>query len=300
MERREVSFISGGEQIAAWDFQPGSDSTGTEGSGPVVVMAHVLGAVRETGLEPFARRFAEAGVRALAFDYRYFGASTGEPRQLLDIRCQLDDWRAAIAYARSVGGVDPDRVAIWGASFSGAHVITMAAEDSRVAAAVAQSPMADGVAALRAFRPGRLARALIAGARDEWAHLRGRPPVYIPLVGPPGATAALTTDDAMTGYVGNLVPEVTTWQNRYTPRLNLRFPLYRPVRGAKRIGCPIQVAVCDRDTVTFPEPAARVAELAPRGEARHYDSDHYEIYVGDVFEQAVAHQTEFLRRILRT
>ena len=295
MERREVSFISGGEQVAAWEFRP--DVTGTEGTVPVVVMAHVLGAVREAGLEPFARGFAEAGIMALVFDYAHLGASTGEPRQLLDINRQLDDWRAAIAFARSLEGADPERVAIWGASMSGGHVITLAAEDRRLAAAVAQTPMADGLAALRAFSPSRLVRAILAGVRDEWSRLRRRPPSYIPIVGPAEATAGLTTDDAVHGYM-RLVPEVTTWQNRYAARLNLRFPFYRPVRRAERISCPLLVCVGDRDGVTFPEPAARVAELAPRGEARHYDSDHYDIYVGELLERAVADQAAFLRHNL--
>jgi uncharacterized protein len=294
MERREVSFISGGEQIAAWEYA----AAGTDGAGPVVVMAHVLGAVRGAGLEPFARRFAEAGIRALVFDYAHLGASTGEPRQLLDIGRQLDDWRAAISFARSLDGADPDRVAIWGASMSGGHVIAIAAEDPRLAAVVAQTPMADGRAALRAFSAGRLARAILAGLRDEWSRLRRRPPLYLPIVGPPDAIAALTTDDAVNGYLG-LVPEVTTWQNRYAARLNLRFAFYRPVRRAHRISCPILVCVGERDGVTFPAPARRVAELAPRGEAREYDSDHYEIYRGEVFERAVADQTEFLRHNLR-
>jgi pimeloyl-ACP methyl ester carboxylesterase len=294
MERREVSFISGGEQIAAWEY-----AAGTEGTVPAVVMAHGLGGVRDAGLDPFARRFADAGMRVLVFDYRHFGASTGEPRQLLDIDRQLDDFRAAFAHARALDGVDPDRVAIWGFSFGGGHAVTLAAEDRRIAAAVAMCPMADGLSALRAFSPRRLVASMLAALRDESRRLRGRPPHYIPLVGPAEATAALTTDDAMTGYIGNLVPEVTTWRNRYTPRLNLRFPFYRAVRRAGGIACPIHVTVCDRDTVTFPEPAARVADLAPRGEARRYDSDHYEIWVGELFERAVADQTEFLRRNLQ-
>jgi uncharacterized protein len=298
MDRREVSFISGGEQIAAWEFR-GSDPRGTEERDPIVVMAHGLGGVREAGLERFALRFADAGMRVLVFDYRHFGASTGEPRQLLDIGRQQDDYRAAVAYARSLDGVDPNRVAIWGFSFGGGHVIAVAAEDPRLAAAVVLCPMADGRAALRAFSPSRLTRAVAAGLRDQWAGLRGVPPHYIPLVGPPDATAALTTDDAMSGYIRNLVPEVTTWQNRYTARLNLRFPFYRAVREAGGIRCPILVCGCARDTVTFPEPAQQVAAAAPRGEGRQYDSDHYEIWAGELFERTAADQTAFLSRSLR-
>jgi dienelactone hydrolase len=260
-------------------------------------MAHGLGGVREAGLEPFAERFAAAGFTVVVFDYAHFGGSTGEPRQLLEIGGQLDDWRAAVAYARSLESVDPERVAIWGTSFGGGHVITIAAEDHRLGAAIAQVPMADGIAAARRFGARKLVWSTGAGIRDEFARLRGRPPFYAPLTGPANGNAALTADDAERGYA-RLIPEPTTWQNRYTARLNLRFPGYRPVRHADRIACPILVCVCEQDGITPPEPAARVAELAPLGELRRYEGRHFDIYVGDLFERAVTDQTTFLRNKL--
>jgi dienelactone hydrolase len=114
MDRRDVTFDSGGERCAAWLYTPD-----TPGPHPIVVMAHGFGAVRAARLWAFAERFAAAGLAALVFDYRYFGDSGGEPRQLLDVSRQLDDWRAAIAFARSLDGVDPERVAAWGSSFGG-------------------------------------------------------------------------------------------------------------------------------------------------------------------------------------
>ncbi len=288
-----MSFISGGEQIAAWLYEP--DGGGTA---PCVVMANGLGGVREAGLPPYAERFAAAGLAVVVFDYRHFGASTGEPRQLLDIGRQLDDWRAAIAFARSLEGVDPERVAIWGTSFGGGHAITIAAEDHRLAAAIAQVPMADGIAALGVFSVRRALRASWNGLRDELARLRGADPVYAPLTGPPGSAAALVDDDAEAGY-GRLVPERSTWQNRFTARLLLRFPLYRPKRSAGRIECPLLVCVCDRDGVTPPGAAVEAAERARRGEVAHYDGRHFDIYVDELFERAVADQTAFLERNLQ-
>jgi uncharacterized protein len=293
VSRREVSFISGGEQIAAWLYEP----RGTEGTVPAVVMAHGLGGVREAGLAPYAERFAAAGMRVLVFDYRHFGASTGEPRQLLDIARQLDDWRAAIAYARSLRGADPGRVAVWGTSFSGGHALTIAAEDHELAAAVAQNPMADGIAAARMFTPAQLAWCLRMGLRDELARLRGAPPVYVPLTGPPGGRAALTNDGAERGYA-QIVPDRSTWQNRMTARLLLRFGRYRPVARAGAIRCPLLVCICDEDHITPPGPAAEAASRAPRGETIHYDGRHFDIYVGELFERAVADQTAFLERHL--
>jgi uncharacterized protein len=296
VERREVSFISQGEQLAAWLYEDRVKGPGP--LAPVVVMAHGLGGVREAGLAPFAERFAAAGLRVMVFDYAGFGGSTGEPRQVVDIERQLGDWRAAIGFARGLDGVDADRVAIWGTSLGGGHAITIAAEDSKLAAAVANAPMADGIAAARRIEPRRLAWGAGMGARDELARLRGQAPVYMPMTAPVGGMAAMTADDAHRGYA-RIVPERSTWQNRMAARLMLRFPLYRPVRGAAGIRCPILVCICDRDGITPPEPAARVAADAPRGEARHYGGGHFDIYVDELFEQASADQTEFLVRNLQ-
>ncbi|MCL6646188.1 MAG: alpha/beta hydrolase, partial [Dehalococcoidia bacterium] len=138
--RERVTFESEGVPIAAF-FYPG------EGPGPsrrpCVVLGHGLGAVKEARLTAFAERFAAAGLACLAFDYRHFGESGGEPRQLVDIRRQQDDWRAAIGFARSLERVDPDRVGLWGTSFSGGHVLEVAAGDGRVRAAVVQVPFVD-------------------------------------------------------------------------------------------------------------------------------------------------------------
>ena len=46
-------------------------------------MAHGFSGVREQRLDAYAERFAQAGLAVLVFDYRHFGASGGEPRQLL-------------------------------------------------------------------------------------------------------------------------------------------------------------------------------------------------------------------------
>ena len=135
-------------------------------------MAHGFSATRDLRLDAYAERFCAAGIGALLFDYRHFGASAGEPRQLLDIRRQHADYRAAVAYARGLDWVDPDRVALFGSSFSGGHVIAVAAQDPRIAAVVSQCPFTDGLATLpklgvlnaaqadarRAARPARSAR----------------------------------------------------------------------------------------------------------------------------------------------
>src|SRR2546423_7564002 len=120
MQRSDVTFQSGGTRCAAWLYRPAENGGSPT---PCVILAHGFSGVRDQRLDAYAERFAQAGLTALVFDYRYFGDSDGEPRQLLDIRRQLEDWRAAITHARALEGVDPARIAIWGTSFSGGHVM---------------------------------------------------------------------------------------------------------------------------------------------------------------------------------
>ena len=144
--RRDVSLTSGEDTCAAWLYLP----TGVT-SPPVVILGHGLGATREMRLDAFAERFARAGIAALAFTYRHFGDSGGQPRQLLSIKRQLADWDAAIAWVKNRRDVDGTRIAVWGSSFGGGHSITVASRHPELKAAVAQCPFTDGLASALAL-----------------------------------------------------------------------------------------------------------------------------------------------------
>jgi uncharacterized protein len=260
-------------------------------------MAHGFGAVREASLDPYARRFADAGLAVLVFDYRYFGHSDGEPRQLLDIGSQLEDWRAAVAYARGLEAVDPERIALWGTSFSGGHVIQTAARDSGIGAVVAQVPFLDGIKTVTTNTVESLARLTAAGVKDELSRLRGRDPHYVPLVGEPGELAAMTTPDAKPGYLA-LLGSDTPWENKVCARIFLRIATYRPISSIKQIRCPLLICACDQDLITPPGSAYKAADLAEDAQLERYPGGHFDIYFGEVFENAAASQTEFFTQHL--
>ena len=291
MSRSDVWFDSWGDRCAAWLYRP----DGATDSVPCVVLAHGFTGIRELRLDTYAERFCQAGLAALVFDYRHFGASEGEPRQLLDIRRQLADWASALTYARALEGIDSDRVAIWGTSFSGGHVQATAARDRRVAAAVAQVPFADGLVNLPFLGLRHLMRLTREGLRDQIGALVGRPPHMIKSVGPPGSLAVMTSPDAEPGFRA-LVPEGLNWIDEAAARICLRVGSYRPGRLASRIRCPILYCVAEDDVITPPEPAARAAQAAPRGELRRYPIKHFDPYVGEWFERVAADQVEFLAR----
>ncbi|KAJ1684656.1 hypothetical protein LUZ63_020411 [Rhynchospora breviuscula] len=286
--RLDVQFPSGADTCAAWLYVP--ERPAGPRRPPVVVLGHGLGGVREMRLDAVAERFAEAGLAALVFDYRHFGASGGEPRQLLSVRRQLADWDAAVAYAAQRPEVDGDRVAIWGSSFGGGHVLAVAARHPELMAVVSQCPFTDGPASSLALGPAGAARLLPAALRDLAAAARGRPPVTVPLAGEPGTTAMMTTPDALPGYLA-LVPEGSTFRNEVAARLALRITAYRPGRLARRASAPVMVSVCEHDGVAPPGPTLRHARRAPRGEVRTYPVGHFDVYRGEAFEQVNADQT---------
>jgi fermentation-respiration switch protein FrsA (DUF1100 family) len=294
MQRLDVSFTSGDAQCAAWLYRPAGEE-----AVPLVVMAHGFSATREQRLDAYAERFGAAGIGVLLFDYRHFGASGGEPRQLLDIRAQLADFHAAIAYGRALGWVDRERVALFGSSFSGGHVLQAAADDGAIAAVVSQCPFTDGLASLPKLGLRNIVMAIIAGLRDQLGALAGRTPFYVPAVGPPGTFAIMSTPDAMPGFAGITPPE-TLWENRVAARVGLRVGIYRPGRAAARLTCPVLFCICDRDSVAPASTAVRYAAKARHGEVKRYPVGHFEIYVGEIWEQAVSDQTEFLVRTLTT
>jgi dienelactone hydrolase len=294
-ERTDVTFTSGGLACAAWLYRPEAADRPV----PCVVMAHGFSATREEGLADYAERFAAAGMAVLVFDYRHFGDSEGEPRQLLEIGRQHDDYRAAIAYARALDFVDADRIALFGSSFSGGHVVCVAATDERLAAVVAQCPHADGIATLRVLAPKNAARATLDGIVDQVGALVGRPPRMIPAVGAPGTLAAMTAPEAEPGFTA-LVPDGSRWRNEVAARVMLHIALYRPITKAPKVRCPLLICACDRDETTPPQAAVKMGERAPRGEVRHYPVGHFDIYKGAAFEQAVADQVSFFEKHLVT
>lgn len=289
--REDVRIPSHGEQLAAYVYRPDSAA----GNAPCVVMAHGWSATRDDGLPGYAEAFRDAGFVVMLFDYRHFGASTGEPRQLLDIRRQHDDYRAVVAWARELGGVDPDRVVLFGSSFSGGHVLAVAATDARIAAVISQAPFTDAIPTLMLVPLRNVVRFVVAAVRDQAGAWLGRPPVLVPAVGEPGAFGAMTAPEAKPGFDA-IVPSDSKWRNEFAARMMLTFPFYRPGRKAAKLKMPVLICICDSDETTPIGPALSAAKLAHRAELRRYPYGHFDIYHDP---QVKADQVAFLRRTVQ-
>ena len=287
----DVRIPCHGEQLAAYVYRPGS----TQGDAPCVVMASGFSGTRDDGLPGYAEAFRDAGFVVVLFDYRHFGASTGEPRQLLDIARQLDDYRAVIEWARGLDGVDPDRIVLWGTSYSGGHVLTLAAADDRIAAVIAQGPYTDSIATMMCVAPRNIARFVVEALRDQLGAWLGRPPRLVPALGAPGTFAVITAPGYESAFAAVAAPN-SKWRNEFAARLMLTFGFYRPGLKAKHLKMPLLITVCDQDAITPAAPAVKAAERAPRAELRRYPYAHFDIYQDP---QAKADQVAFLQRTVQ-
>ena len=291
-QRRDVEFQSGGVTCRAWLYLPASDAPR-----PVMVMAHGLGGVKVMRLDAFAERFCAAGYACLVFDYRHFGASDGEPRQQLDVGKQLQDWKAAVAYARACPQVDGRRVILWGTSFSGGHVLSTAADVPGIAAVISQCPFTNGLASGLALNPVSSLKVTALALRDQLGGWLGAQPVMVQTAGHRGEAALMTAPDAVPGYLGLLSEkDATGFRNEVAARFGLQIIRYFPGLKTPKIPCPVLFCVCDTDTVAPAKPTLYHARRAPKGEIKRYPDGHFDIYVGEAFEHVVKDQIEFLQR----
>jgi hypothetical protein len=298
IERRPIHFQVDGTDVRGVLYLPRSTAKLA-----CVVLAHGFSGTMDWILPSFAERFASAGLAALTFDYRHFGASGGEPRQLVDVVEQRADLRAAVDFARRQPEIDAERIALWGTSLGGSHVALAAAEDARITALVLNMPALDplvggNVPAKRkrldvswAAIACTTLQLLAAAVHDALRAALGRSPRYLAVYGEPGT--AFFTDPELADNFARVTASSPTWENRVAARFLLGLPRYR--KGTmERIAAPILVCLAEHDLEVSTSYVKRTVAKAKRAEVRVYSAGHFEMYHGDALEKVVADQTAFL------
>jgi|GEM_PF-19147 len=156
---KQITFYCDGAALYAKLFFPRGFSA--TGHWPAVVLGHGFNGI-SIGIEKYGARFAERGLVAMVIDYRSYGPSEGIARLLdpdpsndtktvwvetarvrlkrtsLNAFAQGEAYRAAVSYIQGEPGVDPNRIGIWGSSYSGGVVVNTAGLDARVKAVTSQ------------------------------------------------------------------------------------------------------------------------------------------------------------------
>lgn len=248
IQARPVSFTVQGDRLAATFYTPDDDPAPK----PCVVLGHGWSMVAGGDLEDYARAVVRRGLCALTFDYRNLGNSEGEPRQHIDPWKQVEDFRAAISFVRTLEQVDGDRIGIWGSSYGGGHTLTVTALDSRVKCTVSQVPTIDSWRAAR----GRLDEAAWAARdaaflADREAAFRGEPMQMIATISDDPGVKAAYPDAASFSYMSGQGKICPAWRP-YTTVASLEAALsYVPGAYLHRIAeTPLLMVIADSDTTT--------------------------------------------------
>jgi fermentation-respiration switch protein FrsA (DUF1100 family) len=247
VQRQDVEFTAeGGVTLRGWLFTPEEP-----GRYPAITMAHGYAAVRDHGLERFARTFAQDGFVVLVHDHRGFGVSDGEPRRDVDPWRQIADWRRAICYLETLPEVDPKRIGLWGTSYAGGHAIMLGATDRRLRAVVAQVPTISGYEqGQRRIPPDAVAALEESFAEDERRQFRGEPLARQAIVSAdPNVPASYRSQDAIDFY--NQPAPKDVWENNVTVRSTRAARMYEPGAWISRVSpTPLLLIVALSDAMT--------------------------------------------------
>jgi len=295
--RRDVEFDAEGVTLRGWFVQPDAG----DGPFPTIVMAHGFSATKEMYLDAFAERFAAAGLASLVFDNRCFGSSDGEPRQEIDPWAQVRDYRHAITFAATLGGVDPQRIGVWGSSYSGGHVLVVGAIDRRVRAVVSQVPLISGWRnVLRLVRADMVAQYRAMFDADRADRFQGKDPQMVPVVNDdPLGPAALATPDSFEWFMEAGRTRAPSWRNEVTLRSVEMLTEYEPGIFVERISpTPLLMVVAAQDHLTVADEA-----LAAYNTAREpkqlvlLPGGHFDAYVDDFDAAAGAAAAWFVEHV---
>lgn len=290
-DKKPVSFTVNGDLVRGDLYLPR-----TSEKPPVVIMAHGFGGERKFRLPAFAEFFAANGLAVVLFDYRSFGDSAGEPRALVDATRHLEDYAAAVAFARRCPDVDTTRVALWGTSYSGGHALVTAARDKDIRAVVSQVPHVDGLASAMGYPPLLLPKAMWLAAHDMLAAAKGGEPVRMPIVAEEGVRA-LAGPDCYDGYM-RMIPAGADWVNAVPARILFTIMAYRPVTEVAKIRCPVLMIASPTDTLIPFAATKRAAAKIQDCRLELIKGGHFDPYLGDCFGKVVRMECDFLCKTL--
>lgn len=288
------TFTSGGLELVGYHWSPSSSSPA-----PCVVIAHGLGGLQTSYLQPYAERFSAVGYNAITFDYRYWGQSAGTPRNIIDVNLQQADYEAAIAAAKTLPGVDSSRIAIWGTSLSGGHVLSLGPKRPDLVAVIAQVPHVNGLATVGQLPPASLPGLIAAGLKDAGRAAANSSRYYIPLANRTGEFGALTQPGAYEGYEF-IQPNPPPPGNVFPASFVLQLPSYSPDTTAANSKVPTWIGNGLTDNIVSPNATSDLIKRFPNVTVEIFpDGGHFDEYpTKPYYEQNILSQIAFLQKVV--
>lgn len=287
----EPLYVPSGQEVIAADFYRPKNIK----KPAVIVMAHGFAALRQFRLIDYAKRFAQAGYAVVLFDYRYWGGSTGHPREQISLTDQLDDWKTVISYISSKKCINSRKIILWGTSLSGGYVLTLASEVKNIQAVMVQIPYVDGAATAKLYPIHYLPKALKLYSQDYMIAKIGMQPKTLPVVHP-FSLCFIPTQDSYNGYMSIVNPDYY-WSGEVPARVFFNLIRYRPIQTVRTINIPVLFIAAKKDAVVPIESSRETAtNIAPFVQYYEWNMSHYDIYHGQWLEKAILTQLEFLHQ----
>ena len=287
----EPLYVKSGQEVIAADFYRPQ----TEHKPGVIIMAHGLACLRQFKLVQFAKRFAQAGYAVVLFDYRYWGGSTGRPRELVSLKSQLEDWRTMLMHVAQRKSIDSRKIVLWGISLSAGYALDIASENKNIQAVIAQNPFVDGAESAKLYPLQQLTKALKISSQDYMGAKVGMSPRTLPVADEQGLCFAPSAD-ACQGYQSIIHPDYY-WSGEIPARVFFNLIRYRPIQSLRRIAVPVLYIASKNDGLIPIETSREAAtNIAPYAEYHEWEMQHFDIYHGKWFEKAVSVQLDFLNK----
>ncbi|HBI8877676.1 TPA: alpha/beta hydrolase [Acinetobacter baumannii] len=267
----------------------------TNNKSAVIIMAHGFAGLRQFKRIQYAQRFAQAGYAVILFDYRYWGGSTGKPREMISINSQLEDWKTMIQYASTCIFIDNRRIVLWGTSLSGGYALSLASELKNIQAIMVQIPYVDGAETAKLYPLQRYPQALKLSSQDYMGSKMGLNPKRLPVVDQ-YKLCFMPTADSYYGYLSIVNPDYY-WSGEVPARVFFNLMRYRPIQLVRQINIPVLFIAAQHDSLIPIESSREAAtNIAPFVSYHEWDMKHFDIYHGSWFEKAVTTQLEFLHQ----
>jgi len=297
--RENIQYSVDGIKVAGWYYKPIKNANGA-----CIIFSHGLCGTKDMGLEKYALKFSNEGYAVLLYDYRYFGDSSGKPRQLFGGIYQYNDLKGAISYARSRKDINENKIFLWGTSAGAGYGISVAGIDDKIAGVIAQcgayNHKEDNKLYLDRLGMGFFLKLFVHGQRDKGRSRFGLSPHTFPAYGKEGTVAMLSGPGFFKG-IQRLAENSSTFKNELCGRMAFLPHAPDPTESALSVKCEVLIQICTMDSLVSPNTHLQLVEnLGEKAHVKKYPIDHFDIYFDADFDKATDDQLEFLNAIIRS
>ena len=285
----EPLYVKSGDEIIAADFYRPKNIPRPA----VIIMANTLGALRQHGLVRFAQQYAGAGYAVVLFDYRYWGGSTGRPRELVEVPKQLEDWRAVVTHISERPSIDQNRIVLWGFGLGAGYALDVATELRFVAAVMAHMPFLDGQEMTKQHSLVHLTQLAKLSSQDYMGAKVALSPVLVP-VRSRNAFAVYGSNALYEGWNLILKPDLY-WSGQIPARVFFHLVRYRPIERLKQINVPVFfLAAKHDDWIPIELCRQAVTDMALYTEYLEWETQHFDLFQPQRFDCLIQKHLEFL------